>query len=217
MATRAEMEARIRQMAAERGLDPDRWAKIVAGESGWNPAARLTTAKEDSGGLLQLNTKNGVGVAALKAGINPHDPAQWESQAAFGLDYAKKHGDRAWTAARNLDKPRNSASTQTPPRRPDGAPGPRDAPSAPANPQQGTLASIYEPFQKLATEQKEQQVEQQLATAQALATAAADRPPIEQAPPPPAPPAALPPDFAALMFPRIRRGLLGGDGYGLLG
>ena len=109
----------------------------------------------------------------------------------------------------------NSAEQSPPQRRPDGAPGPRDAPSAPANPQQGTLASIYEPFQKLATEQKEQQVEQQLATAQALLT---ERPQVDQPPPaPPAPPAALSPDFASLMFPRIRRGLLGGDGYGLLG
>lgn len=216
MATRAEMEARIRQMAAERGLDPDRWAKIVAGESSWNPAARLTTAKEDSGGLMQLNTKNGVGVEALKAGINPHDPAQWEQQAAFGLDYAKKHGDRAWTAARNLDKKRNPAvQSSATTRRPDGAPGPRDAtPAKPAEPQQGTLASIYEPFVKLATEQKEQQVQQQLAAAQALA---ADRPPIEQPQAPPPAPVALSPDFAALMFPRIRRGLLGDDSYGLLG
>jgi len=76
MATREEMEARVRQLAAERGLDPNRWAKIVQGESSWNPSARLTTNREDSGGLFQLNTKNGVGVDALKAGIDPHDPAQ---------------------------------------------------------------------------------------------------------------------------------------------
>src|SRR4051794_5627045 len=211
MATRAEMEARIRQLAAERGLDPERWAKNVQGESSWNPAARLTTKREDSGGLFQLNTKNGVGVEALKAGINPHDPNQWEQQAAFALDYAKKHGDRAWTAARNLDK-RNPVAP-SPTRRPDGAPGPRDPTVAPAAPQQGTLASIYEPFQKLATEQKEQQVQQQLATALAQV---ASQPPSETPQPPPPAPAALPPDFAALMFPRIRRGLLGNDSYGLL-
>ena len=213
MPTRAEMEARVRQLAAERGLSPDRWAKIVEGESGWRPNARLTTAKEDSGGLFQLNTKNGVGVDALRAGINPHDPTQWEQQAVFALDYAKKHGDRAWTVARNLDK-RNSAAPQ-PPRRPDGAPGPRDAaPAQPAvDPRQGLLASIYEPFQKLATEQKEQQVEQQLAAAVAQA---ASQPPSPQPQPQQPAPVALPADFAALMLPRIRRGLLGDDSYGLL-
>jgi hypothetical protein len=213
MPTRAEIEAYIRQAASARGLDPDFALRVAKGESGLNPSARLTTKREDSGGLFQLNTKNGLGVDALRRGINPHDPNQWQQQTDFALDQAKKSW-RPWTVARNLMK---DPAAQTPPRRPDGAPGPRDAPSAPANPQQGTLASIYEPFQKLATEQKEQQVEQQLATAQALAAAAADRPPVEQAPPPPAPPAALPADFASLMFPRIRRGLLGGDGYGLLG
>jgi hypothetical protein len=212
MPTRAEMEARIRQLAAERGLNPDRWAKIVGGESGWNPAARNTNAKEDSGGLLQLNTKNGVGVEALKAGINPHDPKQWEQQAIFGLDYAKKHGDHFWTVARKLDG--KQAPAASPPRRPDGAPGPRDAtPVLPADPGRGLLASIYEPFQKLATEQKEQQAEQQLAAAVAQA---ANQPPSPQPQPAPPAPAALPADFAALMLPRIRRGLLGDDSYGLL-
>ena len=214
MPTRQEMEARARQMAAERGLDPDFWAKVIAGESGWNPGARARTSREDSGGLLQLNTKRGVGVEALKAGINPHDPAQWEQQLAFGFDWAKKHGHRDWTVARKLkgETVRNSAATQ-PPRRPDGAPGPRDAPAAPAAPQAGMLASIYEPFVKLAAERKEQQAEEQLAAVQALASRPAPEPQPAPAPMPDAPP----PDFAALMFPRIRRGLLGGDSYGLLG
>ena len=100
--TREEMEARLRQLAIERRLDPDFWAKVVEGESGWNPGARARTSKEDSGGLLQLNTKGGVGVEALKAGINPHDPEQWEENLRFGLDHAAKHGHRAWTVARQL-------------------------------------------------------------------------------------------------------------------
>ena len=215
MATRAEMEARARQMAAERGLDPDFWAKVIAGESGWNPGARARTSREDSGGLLQLNTKKGVGVEALKAGIDPHDPTQWEKQLAFGFDWAKKHGHRDWTVARKLkgETVRNSAATQ-PPRRPDGAPGPQDAvPTLPADPGRGLLASIYEPFEKLAKEQKEQQAEQQLAAAVAQA---ASQPPSPQPQPQPPAPAALPADFAALMLPRIRRGLLGDDSYGLL-
>jgi hypothetical protein len=83
-----------------------------------------------------------------------------------------------------------------------------------AEPQQGTLSSIYEPFLKIATEQKEQQAQQQLAAALAQV---ANQPPSEQPQAPPPAPAALPADFASLMFPRVRRGLLGGDGYGLLG
>src|SRR4051812_40774429 len=102
MATRQEMEARIRQLAAERGLDPDRWVKIIEGESRWNPAARALTNKEDSRGLFQLNLKGGLGAEAVKRGISLA-PENWEQQGVFALDYAKKHGDHAWTVARQLD------------------------------------------------------------------------------------------------------------------
>ena len=108
-----------------------------------------------------------------------------------------------------------SSAAPQPPRRPDGAPGPRDAaPAQPAvDPRQGLLASIYEPFQKMAAEHKEQQAEQQLAAAVAQV---ASQPPSPQPQPPPQMPAAPPVDYAALMLPRIRRGLLGDDSYGLL-
>jgi len=140
-----------------------------------------------------------------------------EVQRAVAAHGFQKEGFKPWEATKHLvgqeAKYSRDPTAVVPPRRPDGAPGPRDAPSAPATPQQGMLSSIYEPFEKLAAERKEQQAEQQLAAAQALA---ADRPPVAP-PPPPAAPAAPPVDFAALMFPRIRRGLLGGDSYGLLG
>ena len=79
-------------MAIERGLDPDFWAKVIAGESRWNPGARSTNPKEDSGGLLQLNTKRGVGVEALKAGIDPHDPTAMGAAARLRV----RLGEEAW-------------------------------------------------------------------------------------------------------------------------
>jgi hypothetical protein len=139
-----------------------------------------------------------------------------ELQRAVAEHGFKTEGFKPWEAVKHLrgqEAQYNSASATPPQRRPDGAPGPRDAPSVPVAPQQGMLASIYEPFQKLAAEQKEQRTEQQLAEAQALAAARPEPQPQAPAPMPAAPPI----DFAALMLPRIRRGLLGNDSYGLLG
>ena len=212
MATRAEMEARIRQLATERGLDPNFVARVIQGESGWNPAARARTRKEDSGGLFQLNTKNGLGVEALKRGINPHDPRQWEQQAVFALDQVKKGGWRPWTVARKL---MNDPSLQTPPARPGSMSVAQNTPMEQATlPTGGMLSSIYSPFEKLAAEQKEQQQQAQIQQLQQQAS-------LPPAPvPQPAPePAAPPADFAALLMPRIRRGLLSepGSSLGLLG
>src|SRR3954468_7643117 len=124
MATRAEIEAYIRQAAVARGLDPDFAVKVAQGESRLNPSARLTTAKEDSKGIWQLNTKNGLGVEALKRGIDPGDPNQWQQQTDFALDQAKKSW-RPWTVARNL-----MAGRQTPA----GAASGRQAPASATTP-----------------------------------------------------------------------------------
>ena len=217
------MEERIRQLAIERGHDPNFVAKVIKGESAWNPAARLTTKKEDSGGLFQLNTKNGLGVEALKRGINPHDPTQWEQQAIFALDEAKKSW-RPWTVARQLQGERvpgaaSAASPQGLPRQsftPAAQPseGPRPAADqyreSPLN-RPGFLAAV-DPFVKLANERKEQQTQQALATAQ---QALANQP---QPAPSPAPVAPLPPvDYSTLLMPRLRRGLLADQSLGLLG
>jgi hypothetical protein len=215
VATRAEIEAYIRQAAAARGLDPDFAVRVSTGESGLNPAAQNLKGRDRSYGLWQLNMLGGLGVEAAKRGIDARNPEQWRQQTDFALDQAKKSW-QPWTVARNLMK---DPSAVVPPRRPDGAPGPRDAPSVPVLPtnvDKGILASIYEPFKKLAAEQKEQRVEQQLAEAQALIAnppQAAPQPMMQPAP------AAPPPDFSALMFPRIRRGLLSSsqDYGGLLG
>src|SRR3954468_20164402 len=133
MATRAEIEAYIRQAAVARGLDPDFAVKVAQGESRLNPSARLTTAKEDSKGIWQLNTKNGLGVEALKRGIDPGDPNQWQQQTDFALDQAKKSW-RPWTVARQLQGEAtpgrgSKVADAAPARRPDGAPGPADTPT----------------------------------------------------------------------------------------
>jgi hypothetical protein len=214
------MEARLRQLAAERGLDPNFWAKVVEGESRWNPAARARTPKEDSGGLLQLNTKNGVGVAALKAGINPHDPTQWEQQLAFGLDHAKKHGHRDWTVARQLKGERTPGIPVNPVARSVAA-QPAAKPTATAaeqKPQYPDSPLVHygpptpDPFQQLANERKEKQAQQAIAQLQAQI---ADRPPPEPAPPPQ--PMLPPVDYSTLLLPRLRRGLLADQSLGLLG
>ena len=78
----------------------------------------------------------------------------------------------------------------------------------------GVLA-FENPWAKLADERKEQQQQAQIQQLQQQVSA-----PPEPAPQPVPQPAAPPVDFAALMFPRIRRGLLSDDseyGMGLLG
>jgi hypothetical protein len=85
----------------------------------------------------------GLGVEALKRGIDPGDPNQWQAQTDFALDQARKSW-RPWTVARQLqgeatpgipinsvvrgDKQMSADSKPQPPRRPDGAPGPDSTP-----------------------------------------------------------------------------------------
>lgn len=225
MATRAEIEAYIRQAATARGLDPDFAVKVAKGESGLSPTARLHTAKEDSKGIWQLNTKNGLGVEALKRGIDPGDPNQWQQQTDFALDQAKKSW-RPWTVARNLMAGRQTPAdasaapaSGTSNRRPDGAPGPAETPTRPANVDQGLLA--YAPFklEEVVREKQQEQVHQQAVNqAQEQLAQAAQQPPMSE----PAPLSMTPlttgqePDFAALMLPRLRRGLLADPRGGLL-
>jgi soluble lytic murein transglycosylase-like protein len=217
VATRAEIEAYIRAAAKARGLDPDFAVAVAKGESGLNPAARLTTKREDSGGVFQLNTKNGLGVEALRAGIDPHDPAQWQRQTDFALDQAKKSW-RPWTVARQLQGERvpGAASAASPQGTPQPAtPQPditvKKGPEQPIN--AGILAAV-DPFVQLANQRKEQQTQRDLAQTRALAEQALNQPP-PQAPPPVTP---VPPvDYATLLMPRIRRGLLADQGFGLLG
>ena len=47
-------------------------------------------------GDFQLNTRNGMGVDALKAGIDPRDPKQWQAADRFALDQMKSGGLSPW-------------------------------------------------------------------------------------------------------------------------
>ena len=209
--TREEMEAYLRAAAVARGLDPDFWAKVVEGESRWNPAARARTSKEDSGGLLQLNTKNGLGVEALKRGINPHDPEQWQQQIDFGLDEGKK-SYKPWTVARQLKGEATPGIPTNPVAR--GATANTAAPAAdtltlPRTEVEKLISQTTDPWaDMLAEREKERQAQQQ-------AQAPVAPPPQPPAPPVPVP-AAPPVDYSALLMPRLRRGLLAEQGYGLL-
>ena len=227
MPTRQEMEARARQMAAERGLDPDFWAKVIEGESGWNPAARARTAREDSGGLLQLNTKRGVGVEALKAGINPHDPTQWEQTARLRVRLGEEAraprldgGAPAQGREARLAFPSTASRAVRSPRRPQAAaaqptaaaPGPTSPLPDVAAPDRGILSAALIKVTADAAKEKEQQRMAQVAEATA--------PPPPQPAPAPAPmaPPPMPVDYAGLLLPRIKRGLLADDySSGLLG
>ena len=204
---RAEIEAYIRRAAAARGLDPDFAVRVAKGESGLNPKARLNTAKEDSKGVWQLNTKNGLGVEALKRGIDPGNPETWREQTDFALDQAKQSW-RPWTVARNLQAGR---ATPTKAPAPSADPG---LPNVTQLPTTGLLGPAPDPFAAaLAEREKEQQAQQQLA--QAVEQAKVAPPPPQPAPPEPVP-AAPPVDYSSLLMPRLRRGLLADTGYGLL-
>jgi hypothetical protein len=227
MATRAEMEAYVREGARRRGLDPDFWAKVVQGESGWNPSARARTSKEDSGGLFQLNTRNGLGVEALRRGIDPHDPNQWQQQSDFALDEARK-SHRPWTVARQLKGeatpgiPTNSVARGAAPATAAPTQQPTAIPTLPEDPARGILANMPDPWKVMADSRKERQAE--LDTQQARETVAAAQASMQQQPPPQAPvnptppvPAAPPVNYVSLLLPRLRRGLLASDEGGLLG
>src|SRR4051812_4623905 len=154
-----------------------------------------------------------------------------EVQRAVAEHGFKTEGFRPWEATKHLvgqeakytrgDK--QMVADSTPPRRPDGAPGPVNAetPTLPQNVDKGVLASLYSPFEKIAEQQKETQ--RTLDETQKAAMAQLNQPvaaPVMAAPPPqppPVQPSSPDANFAALMLPRIRRGLLADtSNYGLL-
>ena len=87
------------------GVDPN-LALGIAGAEGlnaWsakNPNAAsgvdVTNGQPFSFGDFQLNTRNGLGTQALKAGIDPRDPAQWQAADKFALDQMKAGGVGPW-------------------------------------------------------------------------------------------------------------------------
>jgi len=99
MPTRQEIIEYITNAAERRGIDPNVALRVIKGESSFNPAAKLVTPREASYGLTQLNIKNGLGVDALRKGIDPRDPSQWQQHVDFSLDQVKKGGWTPWSAA----------------------------------------------------------------------------------------------------------------------
>jgi len=123
----------IRRAAESRGIDPEVALRVFKQESGFNPAARNVTDREESYGVAQLNVKGGLGVTARQQGIEPSDPAQWPRHVDFALDTVKKDGWRQWYGARDVGigrwdgiggQPAAPSSTTTP------APAPFSPPPA---------------------------------------------------------------------------------------
>jgi hypothetical protein len=99
MPTRQEVINYIIQSAQARGIDPRVSLRVFQGESSFNPSAKLVTPREASYGVTQLNIKNGLGVDALRRGIDPRDPSQWKETIDFSHDQVKRGGWTPWSAA----------------------------------------------------------------------------------------------------------------------
>ncbi|MCY1644392.1 phage tail length tape measure family protein [Methylorubrum sp. SL192] len=100
--SRAEVADYVKQAAIERGIDPNTALRVINQESGFNVAAKNLTAREQSYGVMQLNTMGGLGVDAMKAGIDVRDPSTWRRQVDFGLDTVMRDGWRQWYGARDI-------------------------------------------------------------------------------------------------------------------
>ncbi|KQO53051.1 phage tail length tape measure family protein [Methylobacterium sp. Leaf85] len=99
--SKAEVADYVKQAAIARGIDPNVATRVVNAESGFNVAATNLTSKEQSYGVMQLNTMGGLGAEALKAGVDVRNPDAWRSQVDYGLDVVKKDGWRQWYGARD--------------------------------------------------------------------------------------------------------------------
>lgn len=99
-----EIEAYLRHAAARRGIDPDVAVRVALSEGGLTDPVRQSDVvyqgqREQSYGPLQLNVQGGVGNAALRAGIDPRNPAQWRQALDFGLDEVARSGWGPWHGA----------------------------------------------------------------------------------------------------------------------
>jgi hypothetical protein len=101
----AQHEAFIRDYAAKIGVNPDLALAIARAEglnsTGFRSPNQASTVDVSGGqpfsfGDFQLNTKGGLGVDALKAGIDPRDPNQWQAADKFALDRMKAGGLAPW-------------------------------------------------------------------------------------------------------------------------
>jgi hypothetical protein len=99
------IEAYIRQSALSRGIDPDTAVKVAMSEGGLNDPVRQSDyrnngVRETSYGPFQLRIGGGLGDAALKAGVDPRDPNQWQKGVDFALDQVKSGGWGPWMGAK---------------------------------------------------------------------------------------------------------------------
>lgn len=106
------IEQYIRQAARARGIDPEIAVRVARSEGGLKDPTRQSLvmkngAQEPSYGPFQLligggnsGFPEGMGNAALKAGIDPRDPNQWQRGVDFALDNAARDGWGAWYGAK---------------------------------------------------------------------------------------------------------------------
>jgi len=106
------IEEYIRQAAVARGIDPDIAVRVARSEGGLkDPVRRAGYVKngyqEPSYGPFQLliggegtGFPTGMGNDALRAGIDPRDPNQWQKGVDFALDHARDKGWGAWYGAK---------------------------------------------------------------------------------------------------------------------
>jgi hypothetical protein len=95
----------IRDYAAKIGVNPDVAVGVARAEglNAWSPSNPNAGSYVDrTGGVpwsfgdFQLNTRNGMGVDAQKAGVDPRDPNQWQKADMFALDQMKAGGLGPW-------------------------------------------------------------------------------------------------------------------------
>ena len=102
----SEMEAYIRQVAAQVGIDPDVAVRVARSEGlkegVWQSNVVKNGVREPSYGPFQLYEGGGLGNKfKSQFGVSASDPSTWKQQISFALGEAKKGGWSPWYGARN--------------------------------------------------------------------------------------------------------------------
>lgn len=100
-----DIEAYIRQAAAQRGIDPEVAIAVAKSEGGLKDPFRQSDyvkngVREQSYGPFQLYMAGGLGNKALEAGIDPRK--NWQGGIDFALDQAAKGGWGPWYGAKKI-------------------------------------------------------------------------------------------------------------------
>jgi len=105
-------EQYIRQAALSRGMSPDITARLAAREglNGFDPSrpdhggdggSSFGPFQLHYGGINPAMPHAGLGDEFTRqTGLDAHDPATWQKQVDFSLDYAKNHGWGSWMGAK---------------------------------------------------------------------------------------------------------------------